>query len=152
VIKRALVLLALAGVLGSAPALAQTSVPKTLNGLAVKQESIDTPGPRTSRDYLSDIRLYSLRRGKQLEATLQIGRFRGSAPVSSLSFRRSIAARIGSVVPVEHRVGDSTVYVTKSKRLSVAVWFRERDLFILSIREDYSTPKSLIRRTLELDA
>jgi hypothetical protein len=138
--------------LSSAPAFAQSAPPSVINGLRVVREDIGKPGPRSSRDYLVDVRLYSLRAKKKLEATLEIGRFRDSAPADSVSFRRSLAAQIGTSVPVEHRVGGVTVFVTKGKRLAIAAWYRERDLFILSIREDYVSPKALIREAIEIES
>jgi hypothetical protein len=148
--RRALIGLLAVGVLGSAPALsARGAPPSSLSGLAVKQEDIGKPGPRSARDYLVDVRLYSLRAKKQLEGTLQIGRFRDSAP-TTLGFRRQIAGQVGTSVPREQRIASTTVFVTRGKRLGIAVWFRGRDMFVLSIREGYTKPKSLIRAALEV--
>jgi hypothetical protein len=131
-------------------ATAATSVPKTLNGLRVSQEKVGPPS-RSGKQYLDQISLYSLRRpDRQLEGTLQIGRFRAGAPVHSLTFQRKIAGQIGVSVPVEQRVQDMTLFVTTAKRLSVVAWFRNRYLYILSIRDDYTSPKSLIRAALEI--
>ena len=44
------------------------------------------------------------------------------------------------------------VFVTRGKRLGIAVWFRGRDMFVLSIREGYREPKTLIREALEVQA
>ena len=148
--RRAVVLALVALAIGSAPGLsAQGGPPSELNGLTVKQENIGKRGPRSSRDYLVDVRLYSLRAKKQLEGTLQIGRFRDEAP-TTLSFHRQIASDVGTTVPREHRVGGETVFVTRGKRLGIAVWFAGRDMFVLSIREGYREPKSLIRAALEV--
>jgi hypothetical protein len=150
--RRVLVALALIGALGGAPALsAAGGPPAVINGLKVKQEDIGKPGPRSSRDYLVDVRLYSLRTKDQLQGTLQIGRFRDSAP-TTLAFHRQIASHVGTTVPREQRVGGTTVFVTKGKRLAIAVWFTGRDMFVLSIRETYGAPKSLIRSALVVHA
>ena len=148
--RRATFALTLAAFLALMPALdAQTGMPPTLNGLAVTAEKLGHPGPRSARDYLDNIRLFSLRKGKELEATLQVGRFRTSAP-STTSFHRSIAQQVGTTVPVENRIGGHTLYVSRGKRLSIAVWFAGRDMFILSIRETYTSPKTLIRTTTQV--
>ena len=150
--NRAIVLTLLVAVFGSAPGLAaQGGPPSKLNGLTVKQEQIGKPGPRSGRDYLVNVRLYSLRAKKQLEGTLQIGRFRDDAP-TTLSFHREIASDIGTAVAREHRIGGTPVFVTRGKRLGIAVWFRDRDMFVLSIREGYREPKSLIRAALKASA
>jgi hypothetical protein len=121
----------------------------TLNGLTMRREHV--PAPNTKRkQYLTNVDLYSLRRGKQLEATLEVGRFRSDAPVARLSFRRSIAGEVGTTVPIEERIAGTTVYLAKARKLAVAVWFSGRELDVLSIRADYDTPKSLIRAALEL--
>lgn len=150
--KRVVVLVLIAFAIGSAPGLsAQGGPPSKLNGLTVKQEKIGKPGPRSDRDYLVNVRLYSLRAKKQLEGTLQIGRFRDDAP-TTLAFHREIASDIGTAVAREHRIGRTPVFVTRGKRLGIAVWFRGRDMFVLSIREGYPEPKSLIRAALETSA
>ena len=142
-------LLALAS---SVPATGQDS-PPDIAGLSVTREELREPSRKTERrEYLSDIVLYSLRRPDgQLEGTLQVGRFRGDAPSDSTSFRRSLAAQVGTTVPIEQRVDATTTYVTKGKRLVIVAWFRERRIFILSIREDFESPKTLIRQALGVE-
>jgi hypothetical protein len=149
--KRALAALVVVGVVASAPTLAAVGGPPSeINGLTVAPEKISKPGARSSRDYLTDIRLYSLRRKKELVGTLQIGRFRDTAPTTH-AFRRSIAGQVGTSVVQEHRLAGMPVFVTKGKRLGIAVWFRDTDMFVLSIRDDYGAPKSLIRSALEIE-
>ena len=144
-------LVSLGLVVFGSPTIGQTepSMPGEIGGLKVGTEKL-VAEKQTDREYLDEIHLYSLRRGKQLEGTIQLGRFRASAPVDQVSFRRSIASQVGTTVPVEHRVGGDTVFVTKSKRLSIAVWFSEPYMFVLSIRETYGSPKRLIRSALEV--
>jgi hypothetical protein len=127
----------------------ELDLPKELNNLKLTREEIGEP-KKGDAEYLEEISLYSLRAGKQLEATLQVGRFRASAPTNEFGFRRSIAGQVGDTVPVEHRVADEVVFVSRGKRLAVAVWFRDTYMFVLSIRETYGAPKSLLRETLEV--
>lgn len=136
-----------------------SAVPATLAGLQVGQEKVGpstgTSGaasPTTRRQYLTEIQLYSLRQpNQQLEATIQIGRFRSGSPVQARSFQRQIAGQLGTTVPREQRVGGLTVYITKGKKLSLVVWFRQGRLFILSIREGYPSPKTLIREAVRTE-
>jgi hypothetical protein len=125
--------------------------PPTVNGLKVTRENVASVHSKR-KQYLTHIELFSLRRGKQLEATLQVGTFERSAPVRSLTFQRGVAGQVGATVPVEQRIAGTTVFVTQAKKLAVAVWFRGSQLYVLSIRTDYDTPKSLIRAVLELPA
>jgi hypothetical protein len=150
--SKALTWLAIAAVVsaGALHAAAQTNVPKILNGLAVTAEKVGPP-TRAGKQYLDHIDLFSLRRAdRQLESTLEFGHFRSEAPVHSLLFQRKIAGQIGLTVPVEQRLQGTTVFVTTAKRLNVAAWFRDRTIFILSIRDDYDSPKALIRAALEI--
>lgn len=127
--------------------------PPTLNGLRVTAEKLAKPSEAKSgaRQYLTEITLYSLRQpGDQLEATIQVGRLRRGSPSDSLTFKRAIAGQVGSTVPQEQRVAGVPVFVTRVKKLSVALWFREGHLFILSIREGYAQPKTLIREALRM--
>ena len=49
------------------------------------------------------------------------------------------------------RVGDRAVYLTTGRRQSVAVWWDDSYLFVLSSREDYETPRALLRAALEIE-
>jgi hypothetical protein len=48
-------------------------------------------------------------------------------------------------------MGDHQVYLTTGRRQSVAVWWKGRHLFILSSREEFETPRSLLRAALEIE-
>ena len=146
--KRLIVLIAFALIV-AVPA-SQASVPSTINGLRTKLERSEATKQQRKRQYLTNVDLYSLRRGKTLEATLQFGTFREDAPVGSRKFQRSIAGQLGSTIPIEQRVGGLTLYLAKAKSLTLVAWFRGRTLAILSIRANYTTPKTLIRNALDV--
>jgi hypothetical protein len=103
-----------------------------------------------SRPYVDGIGLFSLRSDAQLEATLQVSRFTSRADVKSAKFRDSVIRQIGSTEPQQFRMGDKAVWLTTGRRQSVAVWFRDKNLFILSIRDDYPQPRTLLRTVLEV--
>ena len=124
-------------------------VPSTLLGLAVVSEStegIDDVG----RSYLEAVRLYSLRDGEQLVATLQVGRFGAGVKWGSTSFQRSVLNQIGASTPEPVRLGDQTVYITTGVKQRLAVWFTEGHLFVLGAREEYTQPRTLLRAALEV--
>jgi hypothetical protein len=146
---RALVALVIASALMYGATAFAFTAPPVLDGLKMQAEKVP-PANTKRKQYLTTIELYSLRRGKQLEATLQVGHFRSDAPAGRVSFRRSLAQQVGTTVPVEERVAGTTVYLTQARKLAVAVWFAGRELYVLSIRADYDTPKSLIRSAVEL--
>ena len=131
---------------------AETGVPRQLRGLRATEETVGPPSKTSGRQYLVEIELYSLRRpDRQLEGTLQIGRFRRGAPAGAIAFQRKIAGQVGTSVPVEQRVGGTTVFVSRAKRLNIVAWFRDSHVFILSMREEYQAPKGLIREALRIE-
>lgn len=151
-LHRLVAVCALLLLLGSHGARAATSVPSELNGLRVGAERVGPPSKKGGKQYLSEIALYSLRRrDRQLEGTLQIGRFRKGAPVDAIAFRRKIAGQVGTTVPVEQRVGGTTIFLARAKRLNIVSWFKGSHMFVLSMREEYAAPKGLIRALLGVE-
>jgi hypothetical protein len=104
------------------------------------------------RAFVDGLAMFSLRRDELLQATLQVSRFSKEAKVTSGRFRNSVVAQIGSTTPQALRMGEDTVFLTAGRRQSVAVWFKDRYLFILSTRDDYAQPRSLLRTVLEAGA
>ena len=66
-------------------------------------------------------------------------------------FRLAVVNQIGSTEPKAFRMGTETVYLTASKRQSVAVHFGERSFTVLSTLETYESSRSLLREVLELE-
>jgi hypothetical protein len=163
VVAGALVSLGLAGGLGAcgsgSPKLVVHSIqPLTLKtlppqvlGLAVRSEAADQL-KQAKRPYIDAVAFYSLRKGDELQATLQVSRFDQSARLSDPKFVTSLVSQIGSTAPKAVRMGHSTVYLTTGTRQSVSVWLRGRDMFILSSREDYTQPRGLLRALLAVES
>jgi hypothetical protein len=105
-----------------------------------------------TRPYVDGIGLFSLRSDAQLEATLQVSRFTSRGDTRSQRFRDSVVRQIGSTVPQEFRMGQHRVWLTTGRRQSVAVWFEQKYLYILSVRDDYPQPRSLLRTVLDVTA
>lgn len=126
-----------------------TMVPAEIAGLAVAPEDISTV-KETKRPFVDAVGLYSLRRDDLLQATLQISRFTEESNADEASFRDGVVAQLGSTTPKVFRMGDQQVYLTTGRRQSVAVWWKGRHLFILSSREEFETPRSLLRSALEI--
>ena len=118
-------------------------------GLAVRQEDISkTTGDEKS--YVDRLSLYSLRRGDLLQATFQVSRFNSRADYDSAEFRGRLLNRLGGARPRTLRVGDKTVHVSSSNRQQLAIWFKDRHMFVLAWREEYEQPRSLLREMLKL--
>ena len=123
-------------------------VPATLRGLSVVKEDVSKALDDARRPYFDAVSFYSLREGEQLQATLQVGRFAEGSRHEEDSFRQSVLATIGGGAAKELRMGEEQVFLTSGDRQSIAVWFRDRYVFILSAREDYRFPRALLREAL----
>ncbi len=130
-------------------ALQGVTVPNPLLDLATKPEDVSVV-EGTKRPFVEAVGLYSLRRDDLLQATLQVSRFTKQSKATTPKFRNSVVTQIGSTTPRQFRMGDQRVYLTSGRRQSVAVWWKDRYLFILSTREDYETPRALLRSALEI--
>ncbi|HUR78263.1 MAG TPA: hypothetical protein VMZ22_09975 [Acidimicrobiales bacterium] len=120
--------------------------------LAVEPETAKVSALRAvKRPYVDGVGLFSLRRDTQLEATLQISRFNKDAKTGSARFRDSVVRQIGSTTPHEFRLGDDRVWLTTGRRQSVSVWFKDRYLFVLSVRDEYAQPRALLRSVLQVE-
>lgn len=123
-------------------------VPAEINGLTVTAE--DTGVIKNTEDpFVGAVGLYGLRDGDLLQATLQVSRFTEKADVKNSRFRTQVVQQIGSTEPKPYRMGEKTVFLTTGLRQSVAVWFEGRYFMVLSSRQDYDEPRSLLRATLE---
>jgi hypothetical protein len=125
----------------------KTDIPDRVLDLIVKNESIASV-QATERPYVDGVALYSLRDEELLQATLQVSRFNDDADPQSARFRGSVINQIGSSVPKAFRMGGNTVWLTTGRRQGLAVWFRDRHLFILSTRDEYEQPRRLLRQLL----
>ena len=124
-------------------------LPSEVAGLKVSAEDVSAVGG-SKKSFVEEVGLYSLRRDELLQATLQVSRFTEDADVHKADFRQAVVQQIGSSVPRSYRMGDDTVYLTSGRRQSVAVWFRDRYLLVLSTREEFPAPRSLLRSLLEV--
>lgn len=126
-------------------------LPAHVADLAVVAEDIskleEDAGPDS---YLGDARLWSLRTGPRLRATLQVGRFVPDASPEEREFQERIVTQIGQSAARRRTLGGVPVYVTSSNQQSLFLWFRHRHLFVLSVAADYPEPRTLLRSMLEV--
>lgn len=126
-------------------------LPKTILDLTVKREDVHERIGGVKRPYVAATGLYSLREGKELQATLQVSEFNDKADVSDPTFRLAIVNQIGSTAPRAFRMGKHTVYLTSAKRQAVAVFFQKHSFAVLSTLDTYDQGRSLLRELLDLD-
>lgn len=128
-------------------------VPAELLGLRLQREDVSATTQRVSLAFVDSVALYSLRNDKDLvQATLQVSHFAEEARTEEASFRDAVVNQIGSARPRAFRLGGRTVYLTTGTKQSIAVWFDGDHLFVLASRADYDTPRTLLRKALELKA
>jgi len=128
-------------------------LPASMAGLRVASEDIEgTVKGAKRRSYLDSAGLYSFRTDDDLlQATLQVSRFAKEARFKDPEFRQSVLLQIGSTVPRSFRMGDQTVYLSTGKSQNVVIWFKEEYLFVLSSREEFGRPRTLLREAIDLD-
>ena len=122
-------------------------LPATLLGLRVSQEDVSQSIERVSRTYLRELSLYSLRRDKLLEATLEVGAFDHGAMVSIDDM--VVASVSGGSLPHRARLGATQVWFVRAIQQRLALWFTRDRFYVMSIRDDFRLPITLVRRTLE---
>ena len=126
-------------------------LPPQVVGLNVAEEKVDQALENFRPSYVAGAALYSFRGEKDLvQATLQIARFRDEPRNRSNSFRQSILAQFGSTRPRPTRMGSTVVYRTTQTKQKVAIWFDDLDWYLLSIRDEFDRPRTLMRETLEV--
>lgn len=126
-------------------------IPGELLGLQVQSEDVSKTLSELKRSWADGVGLYSFRREELVQATLQINHFNENAKYKDAGFRRQILQQIGGTAPREINVGDEDVFVTQSTKQTLAIWFEGEHLFVLSIRQDFEKPRSLLRAALELE-
>lgn len=136
---------------GKIAEIGKSPFPKKVLGLTVTREPTSALTLGFDDTYLEAVGLWGFRRGKLLQATLQIGKFTGDANVEDERFRRSVASQVGSTLPQESQMSNQTVYLSAGARQSLAIWFYGDYLFVLATRDEYDTPRTLLRELIDLD-
>lgn len=131
---------------------ARVQMPSKVLGLDVVTEDITGQLEEIRASYFDAVGLYSFRRDDNLlRATLQVGRFGPLADPDDPEFRAQVIGNLGATVPEEIRVGDETVFLTAGNEQNIFAWLEDDALLVLSIRNDYPFPRTLLRRLAEAD-
>lgn len=122
------------------------SVPQTLNGLVTQEVDVTSQFAQAKdRAYVTGVRLWSLREGERLRATLEVARFATDARPESRRFRDTVVSQVGQTAPRLRKVGDQEVFVTPGNRQTIFMWFRGIYFIVLSASVEYRDPRSLLR-------
>jgi hypothetical protein len=142
---------ATAGVAGTAiKPISTSAIPATLLGLEVHAEDVKNVVASADNTYLTAVGLFSMRRNNLVVATMQVSKLNGKFDYSDARQRTLLADKVGGARSEEHRIGGQRVYLTQGTRQQIAIWFKGRDLFVLSTREDFDQPRALLRSALGL--
>lgn len=125
-------------------------LPTEVSGLKVTTEDISGQLSGVKRSFVDRVGLFGLRRGDLLVSTLQVSRFNSAAQVADPDFQSSVLTKVGATVPKLYILSGRRIFLTSGNKQTVAVWFKDRAMFVLSVRQDYATPRSLVRQMLDL--
>lgn len=126
-------------------------LPSEVLGLQVQVEDITATLEKSKRAYVDRAGLFSLRSDGLLVGTLQVTRANDPGAENMNRFRDSVVTQLGSSRPVELLAGKDVVYATTGTKQWVAFWFRDRWLLVLSVRDEYDRPRTLLRHMLEVN-
>ncbi len=126
------------------------TLPEQVLGLQVDTEELELRALQNT--YFDSLGLFAFRTEEELlRATLQVGRFNEHGRPGDGDFRRRIISNLGSTEPEELRVGEQLVYLTTGNQQNIFAWFEGDGFFVLSIRNDYLFPRTLLRKLLEME-
>lgn len=118
-------------------------------GLNVAREDVsDRVAEQEANAYIAAVSLYSLREGPRLEATLQVSKFTKKARPEDANFRAQIANQVGGTKSQAYIMGGKTIYRSSARKQSIASWFVGDYYLVLSVRDTYPTPRTLLRTLL----
>ena len=129
----------------------RSMLPEHVLDLAVTQESVSEQLRAVDRAFVDAVGLFAFRDNQLVKATLQLSEFNDRAKVGDRRFQQTVLATIGGTTPREYRLGGEIVHVSTGKRQLLAVWFRDRWMMVLSVRNDYLRPRALLRELVALD-
>jgi hypothetical protein len=104
-------------------------------------------GPQS---YLASTRLWGLRAGAHLRATVQVGRFVADARPEDEAFRDLIVGQIAQSRARLRVLHGRSVYAAAANEQAVYIWFDGLSMVVLSVAADYPEPRRVLRAALEV--
>jgi hypothetical protein len=130
--------------------IAANLLPDRILDLEVHQEDVKNTVAQTRNSYVKAVSIFSMRRSNLVQATLQVSQLSNAFNIKSGRQKAALADKIGGSRAQPFRLGGDTVYLTQGIRQKISIWFRGRYLMVLSSREDFDQPRSLLRAALEI--
>jgi hypothetical protein len=116
--------------------------------LTVSPEKLPSGISKNSETYARAIGFYSLRQNQLVEATLEIVHLGTNANWSSAGFQSSLVGQVAGGVPSTLQLSGHTVYEATATGSGMTMWFDGPYFYVLSIRSDYKSPRSLLESAL----
>jgi hypothetical protein len=126
-------------------------VPSQVLGMNVTDENVLKTLANTQKSYVNAVSLYGFRKDQLLQATLQISRFNANARYQTDKFRQQILLGVGTAQGETVQVSGVLVYLTLGERQRVFSWFKGPYWFVMSVRDDFTQPRSLLRQLLQIN-
>lgn len=140
---------ALGGTPGGAIAtLPPSSLPASIGGLTVKAENVSKALTGVAHSYVDGLAFFSLRKGTQVEATIELARLGPAANLASQAFRTEIVNQVSVATPVSLDVAGATVEQSTGPKSTVTVWYSGRDLVVLTVLNSYLYGRGLLEAAL----
>jgi hypothetical protein len=121
----------------------EIAMPATIGGLKVREEGEATEKLNVESDPAGTYqcpgtgRVYSLRKGKELRAVLQVSRLAPDARLDDIDFVRGLVRGItGGLLEPEEVDGVDVYTATGANQQLISSWFTDRFMFFLTVRED----------------
>jgi hypothetical protein len=131
-------------------ALPASLLSNTYLGLKPHEEDIsDDLRLAQANAYIESIGLFSLRKGDRLEATVQISKLSSKARPKDPAFQERVAGQIGGTTSQRYVMGGVSVFRSSQRKQSLTSWFSGDYFIILSVRDTYATPRTLLRTLIE---
>ncbi|MEY2473518.1 MAG: hypothetical protein QOK28_2847 [Actinomycetota bacterium] len=122
----------------------------TYLGLEARREDVGgSLANQEANAYIDAVGLYSLRNKERLEATLQISKLSKHARPKEQKFQQLVANQIGGTKAQAFVMGGKHVYRSSQRKQSLTSWFQGDYFMILSVRDTYKSPRTLLRVLLE---
>jgi hypothetical protein len=125
-----------------------STLPKTLNGLAVKAEKVTKALQQAKHSYVDAVGFYSLRQEKVVQGTIQVSHFGPSARLDSSDFRTQIVGQASPGRPAPVNVGGTTVSQSLGTKSTVTIWFSKGRMVVLTVLLSYQGARGLLEQTL----
>lgn len=123
-------------------------IPTEVLGLRVTPEDSKPYLDAIKRSYMEQFGLYAFRNGELLQATLQVTKFTTDAKHADPAFQAQLVGQIGSSKAQVFRMDDTEIHLTTGTKQQIGIWFRDRYMFVMSIRDEYVQPRTLLRQAL----